>query len=166
LVNHGLQNSLFDMIMPAVSKYRNWIPVGLLFFGFLIYRDGLKGFLLFLLAAACVGLSDFISSHILKNFFAVPRPCITLPDVHLLAGCSHSGSFPSSHAANSFTIASILGFYDKKLWYFAIPCALLVLISRLYLGVHYPSDVTFGAIIGVGIGFAAVRLSRLRREPA
>jgi undecaprenyl-diphosphatase len=152
--------------MPAVSKYRNWIPVGLLLFGYLIYRDGHKGFMLFLLAAAGVGLSDFISSHVLKVYFAVPRPCLTLPDVHLLAGCSHSGSFPSSHAANSLTIASILGFYDKKFWFIGIPCALLVMTSRLYLGVHYPSDVAFGALIGLAIGFGAVKISRIRREPA
>jgi undecaprenyl-diphosphatase len=163
LVNHGMQNDFFDVLMPAVSKYRNWIPVGVLLFGYLIYRDGHRGLLLFFLAAVCVTLSDFISAHLLKVYFARPRPCITLPDVHLLAGCTHSGSFPSSHAANSFAIASVLGFYDKNFWYVGIPAAVLVMVSRLYLGVHYPSDVAFGAVIGVPIGYAAVRLSRLRK---
>lgn len=166
LVNRGAQNRAFDALMPGVSHYGNWIPVLLAVFGYLVYRDGHKGLLLFLLAAVCVTMSDFVSSKILKDFFAVPRPCITLPDVHLLAGCTHSGSFPSSHAANSFAIASTLGFYEKRLWLIGLPCALLVMFSRLYLGVHYPSDVAFGAVIGLGIGWAASRVSRLRHEPS
>ena len=166
LVNHGAQNGAFDLLMPEVSKYRNWIPVLLAVFGYIIYRDGHKGLLLFLIVAVGVTLSDFVSSKILKDFFAVPRPCISLPDVHLLAGCTHSGSFPSSHAANSFTIAATLGFYEKRLWLVGVPCALLVMFSRLYVGVHYPSDVAFGAVIGLGMGYAAIRLSRVRHEPS
>lgn len=158
-----MQNGLFDVLMPAVSKYKNWIPIGVLIFGYLIYKDGAKGLWLFLLAVVALTVSDFISSTILKNYFAVPRPCLVLPDVHLLAGCTHSGSFPSSHAANSWALAAILGFYERKLWLFGIPAAIIVMTSRLYLGVHYPSDVLFGAVIGFSVGWLSIRLSGLRR---
>ncbi len=158
-VNHGLQNPFFNVFMPFVSRYPNWMPLLLGIFGYFIYRDKKRGILFFLLVVATIVASDFVCSGILKKAFAVPRPCITLPDVHLLAGCTKSGSFPSSHAANSGVIAVMLGLYDRRFWWFGIPAALLVSISRLYLGVHYPSDVAGGALVGGAIAYGAMRLS-------
>lgn len=166
-VNHGLQNPILDVLMPFVSRYPNWAPLILGIFGYLIYRDKRRGILFFLLVAVTVTASDFVSSSILKKAFAVPRPCITLPDVHLLTGCSNSGSFPSSHAANSTVIAVMLGLYDRRFWWFGIPAAILVCLSRLYLGVHYPSDVFGGALVGAAIAYGAMRLSGFaQKKPA
>lgn len=158
-VNHGLQNPFFNVFMPFVSRYPNWMPLLLGIFGYFMYRDKKRGVLFFLLVILVVTASDFVSSSILKKAFAVPRPCITLPDVHILTGCSNSGSFPSSHAANSAAIATMLGLYDRRFWWVGIPAAFLVCISRLYLGVHYPSDVAGGALVGAAIAYGAMRLS-------
>lgn len=166
-VNHGLQNPVFDVLMPFVSRYPNWMPLLLGIFGYFIYRDKKRGILFFLLVAVALTASDFVCSTILKKAFAVPRPCITLPDVHLLAGCSHSGSFPSSHAANSAAIATMLGLYDRRFWWFGLPAAILVCVSRPYLGVHYPSDIAAGALIGAAIAYGAMRLSGFaQKKPA
>lgn len=162
-INHGTQNPLFDSLMPAISQYATWSPLIAAIFLYLIYRDKAKGAWLFVAAAGAVGGADFISSHLLKPLFDVARPCMALPDVHLLTGCSNSGSFPSSHAANSFAVASVLGFYDRRLWAFALPIALMVCFSRPYLGVHYPSDVAAGGLLGLGVGYGIVRASGLAR---
>lgn len=158
-VNHGLQNPFFNVFMPFVSRYPNWAPLILGIFGYFIYRDKKRGVLFFLLVAVTVTASDFVCSSILKKVFAMPRPCIALPDVHLLTGCSNSGSFPSSHAANSAAIGTMLGLYDRRFWWFGITAALLVCISRVYMGVHYPSDVAGGALVGAATAYGAMRLS-------
>ncbi len=160
-VNHGMQNAFFDFFMPFISRYKNWLPLLLGLYGYLVYRDRKKGALFFAATLLAVTVSDFISSSILKNLFALPRPCITLPDVHLLTGCSNSGSLPSSHAANSAAIATMLGLYDRRYFWWSVPGALLVSLSRLYLGVHYPSDVLAGALVGIATGWLAMRLAGL-----
>jgi len=165
-VNHGMQNALFDWLMPNVSRYANWLPVGIAIFGYFIWQDRRKGLSLLALAVVAVSASDFISSHILKGFFVIPRPCIALPDVHLLMGCSHSGSFPSSHAVNSSAIAAVIGFYDRRFAYISVTSAALVALSRVYVGVHYPFDVAFGALMGFAIGWMALRLSGLKTVAA
>lgn len=166
-VNHGMQNPFFNVFMPFISRYPNWAPLLLGIFGYLIYRDKKRGLLFFLLVIVTLTASDFVCSSILKKAFAVPRPCITLPDVHLLAGCSHSGSFPSSHAANSAVIGAMLGLYDRRFWWFGVPAVILVCLSRPYLGVHYPSDIAGGALVGAAIAYGAMRLSGLaQKKPA
>lgn len=169
-VNHGMQNPFFNVFMPFITRYPNWMPLLLGIFGYLIYRDKKRGALFFLLTLVVLAASDFVCSTILKKAFAVPRPCITLPDVHMLPGwpgCSNSGSFPSSHAANSAAIAAMLGLYDRRFWWLTIPAAFLVSLSRPYLGVHYPSDVVFGALVGAAIAYGAMRISGFaQKKPA
>ena len=160
-VNHGLENSLFDWLMPIATSYETWILPGIALSVYLVYKNPRHGLYIIGAALLAVTLSDLINHRVLKEFFARPRPCNILPDVHLLAGCSGSLSFPSSHAVNSFALAAIFGFYEKKLWIITAPGAALVAFSRVYLGVHYPADVIVGAIVGIGFGYLAYRAYRL-----
>ena len=160
-VNHGLENGLFDWLMPIITGYETWVLPLIAISVYLVYKNPRHGMFIIGAAVLAVTLSDLINHRVLKEIFARPRPCNLLPDVHLLAGCSGSLSFPSSHAVNSFTLAAIFGFYEKKLWIFTAPAAALVAFSRVYLGVHYPADVVVGAIVGVGFGYLAYRAYRL-----
>ncbi|MBP5491337.1 MAG: phosphatase PAP2 family protein [Clostridiales bacterium] len=93
-----------------------------------------------------------ITNVILKNLVRRPRPCWLHPEVQLLIANPKDYSFPSGHtmAATVFTI--ILVHNHPKLAYGLIPAALLIIYSRLYLYVHFPSDVLAALILGVGVG--------------
>ena len=95
------------------------------------------------------------------------RPCVALEDVRLVMGMKSSLSFPSAHAANIFGAATALTMFYRR-WagaFFAV--AVCVGYSRVYVGVHYPSDVLGGAVLGTGTALAmgAAGLVFLRRHP-
>ena len=86
---------------------------------------------------------------VLKNLVARTRPYDVNTGVHLLVAKLHDYSFPSGHTAASF--ASVTALYlagEKKIWKFALVLACLIAISRLYLYVHYPTDILGGVIFG------------------
>lgn len=160
-INHGLENGFFDWIMPIATNYETWILPGIALLVYLVYKNPRQGLLIIGAAVLAVAISDLINHRLLKEFFERVRPCNGLPDVHLISGCSGSLSFPSSHAVNSFTIAAVFGFYEKRLWLITAPGAALIAFSRVYVGVHYPADVVVGAMLGVGFGYLAFRTYRL-----
>lgn len=114
------------------------------------------------MAIITVSATDLISSRIIKPFFARPRPCLD-PDfavnVRLLVNyCGTNGSFISSHAANHFGLAMFLfitfrHFAPKTVSVFFIWAAVICL-AQVYVGVHYPTDILGGAILGILAGSA------------
>ena len=96
---------------------------------------------------------------VLKNLVARTRPYDVNTGVHLLVAKLHDYSFPSGHTAASF--ASVTALYlagEKKLWKFALVLACLIAISRLYLYVHYPTDVLGGVLVGILAGYGGYRV--------
>ena len=113
-----------------------------------------------LLALVAFPLADGLC-NLAKHLLPMPRPFQALPDVLLRVGPSTSMGTASSHAANMAAVATVmvlnLGPKWGSLWILA---ALLVGLSRIYVGAHYPFQVLFGWTIGIGVGFAVDRFAR------
>lgn len=93
----------------------------------------------------------------IKPLFNRPRPYATYPDLKTPNGKMEDDplSFPSGHAAVSFAAATALADHDPRLAWPAYGIAALVCYSRMYNGLHYPSDLLAGALLGVGAGKVA-----------
>jgi undecaprenyl-diphosphatase len=88
-----------------------------------------------------------------KPFFARPRPFVTTVTSRVVGHYRPpTYSFPSGHAALSCAAATALAFGVPRMKFLWITLAVLVASSRVYIGVHYPLDVTCGALLGVGVG--------------
>jgi undecaprenyl-diphosphatase len=177
--NRSFVNPFFDWLMPVLSG-SNGYKTGFVTFAILtgvalLIFGKSRARLCVVMVALIVGTNDGLICNTLKHAVARPRPFVVLPQarlfgnvgkgyipprldkngVNLNASLGSHNSMPSSHAANWFagTMALFL-FYRKSLW-FMLPMALAVSFSRLYNGVHYPSDVLAGALIGAGYAAAA-----------
>lgn len=106
-------------------------------------------------AVALLG-SLLINNHLIKNLVQRPRPFVTFTDIQILIPTPSEFSFPSGHTSSSFAAASVFyRFLPKKAGIPAIVLAGLIGFSRLYVGVHYPTDVIAGVIMGILLGFMA-----------
>jgi len=161
MINRSLQNPLFDLVMPILSTKRYFLlPVASIIL-MLIVWGGRRTWVLLAVAVAAVALSD-LGTNVIKAVFHRTRPCHVILDVHLLVGCTRSFSLPSNHASNMFGLAAV-GWLGLRRWRWALLLlAAGVAYSRVYLGVHYPSDVLagalWGAMIGSGCAVVAARL--------
>jgi undecaprenyl-diphosphatase len=147
--NNTLANSVFDSLMPIITN--DWVlrVVFLIIVVLLLIFGKKQGRIAALLCIISVAFSDQITSHLIKPIIGRVRPCHIIPDVHLLVACSQGLSFPSSHAANSFAIATLISLsYRRQVW-LLLSVAVIVSYSRIAVGVHYPFDVLAGALVGV-----------------
>jgi undecaprenyl-diphosphatase len=146
LINHGLQNSFFDLIMPFITS-RSYIFFILIIIPFFL-KERKRGFIAVALSLIALGIGD-ASANLLKHLFEIPRPCRALEGVRLLGGCGGSFSMPSNHAVNAFASAAAFSYFFRKALLPMFIVAMLVALSRIYIGVHYPSDVIAGSLWGM-----------------
>lgn len=158
-IHVGWTSGVMDVVMPFVSRLENFIPLFALVVLGLAVRAGRRGRFTLLLLPFLITATDQISASVIKPWVGRPRPCreeAGLSWVQPRARCSGKGSFPSSHAANMAGVAVLLAVRHRRWGWAFVPGALLVGLSRVYLGVHYPSDVVAGWALGAGLGYGAL----------
>jgi undecaprenyl-diphosphatase len=159
-INHTISNPIFDKFFPFITNPQNWLITGIIFWFILFIKGGRIGKIAAITIIFLIVISDQISSQFLKHLFGRIRPNNALTDVHLLVRNTKSFSFPSSHAVNNFAVATFLSrIYPNLKWIF-FTIASLVAFSRPYVGVHYPSDIIAGALIGAGLGYIFAIIAR------
>ncbi len=159
-LNTQWHNSFFDAVIPFFRNQWTWVPLYFFLALFIPSRFGRKGLIWCTVFIISFILSDQMSAHLMKPYFHRLRPCnnpYLSSVIHLIVPCGGGYSFPSSHASNHFAVgvfsAITLSRYGKWIWPVAICWAALVSFSQVYVGVHYPIDVTCGALVGTSIGF-------------
>lgn len=172
LAVNGFHHPIADEIMWWISSKILWIPLYLWLFYLIFRKIQLKNAIIVtLMILATVALADFISAAVIKESVQRYRPSHhaelmqQLHFYHLGEGHLYQGGqygFVSSHAANFFTLAAIFALFFKRAYprmaiaLFII--AFVIAYSRLYLGVHYPSDLLGGALLGVLVALGLYHL--------
>ncbi|MBC8043130.1 MAG: phosphatase PAP2 family protein [Rhizobacter sp.] len=157
LINEAWANPFFDVLMPFATHLKRSWPITAAAILFVLVRRRWDGLSIVLLSVLAVAVADQTASGLFKPLVQRTRPCFELENVRLLIDQVRSYSFASSHAANSFAVATMTWIYfgkspdklDKAFAWFMIVYASINSYSRVYIGVHYPSDVLGGAAMGV-----------------
>lgn len=160
LNNVAGQSPLLDGVIVFFASYLAYLLVGiflvLVFFSH--YSKRQKWGLLIVAGAASI-ISRFGVTELIRLFYHRPRPFLALPDVHNLF-IDTAWSFPSGHATFFFALSTAVYLYNKKwgLWFFL--ATILITVSRVIAGVHYPSDILGGALIGIVVAYTTFHLVR------
>lgn len=148
----SIRTPIGDVLMPLISKLGDAGAIWILLAVILIIIPKTRKSGAILAAALLVDL--ILCNGLLKNLVRRVRPCDVNTSVQLLIARPHDFSFPSGHTAASFAAVAALFFAgEKKMWGPALVLAVLIAFSRMYLYVHYPTDILGGMIVGIASGY-------------
>ena len=163
------QSRIFDAIIVFLAGYFQYFLV--LIFVLLLYFSGyarLEKLRIFWVTTISIIVARLGITELIRFFYHRPRPFLAFPVLKLLSnGWFYSDtewSFPSGHSAFFFTMAAAIYLYNKKwgVWFFI--AAILMNIARIIAGVHYPSDILGGAIIGITVSCIVFYFAEKRKK--
>ncbi len=165
-MNGRWHNSFFDVFFPFIREPTVWVPLYFFLVVFITLNFKTRGWIWVLFFLLNVALSDFVSSHLIKENFIRLRPCHDPALIghirFLVAYCPESSSFTSSHAVNHFAAAMfIFTTFRKKIspaWAFLFLWAAAISYAQVYVGVHFPFDVFCGTIVGLILGYIPAKV--------
>lgn len=162
LINQSWTHPAFDVFFPVWTDFHKTTAFALFLLPALLawayWRLRGLGLLFIAMALTAVGISDGLFGKLMKPAFARPRPPVAGIETILRAPHYGGYSFPSNHAANMFCLAFFTGVFFPRLRIPLILMAGITAYSRVYCGVHYPSDVLGGALMGSLLGWGLARL--------
>ncbi|MCX7021756.1 MAG: phosphatase PAP2 family protein [bacterium] len=163
-------NPFLDGLFTVLSNRWFGIGLGLVVCAWFVHTKKWGALRVIAALILAVGLSDLIGYRVLKPLFGRMRPCYALPagSFTWVDHAADVGSMPSLHAANLFALALVATLGDKRLAWGAYPLALLVAVSRVYLGVHWPTDVlagmAWGSLVALGCWFLTGWVEKLLKK--
>lgn len=152
-INHSLSCGALNKFFTIITNVNNWYIAYIILLGISFVKGGRKGKIAAIGVLLLILLTDQLSARIIKEIFHRIRPCNALTNVITPLGCNGTFSFPSNHAVNNFAAAVFFYKLFPKLKWAVFISASLVALSRVYIGVHYPSDILGGAVIGSAFGY-------------
>jgi len=163
LNNLAGQSPFFDWVIVFFASHLTYLLI-VLFFVFIFFshypkREKLQ---ILLITAISTVVARFGITEFIRIFYHRPRPFIDLSVSQLLT--SNEWSFPSGHATFFFTLSTAVYLYNKRLgiWFFV--ATILMTTSRVIAGIHYPSDIIGGALIGIFIAYATFHIAKKINE--
>lgn len=163
-ITQTTSNSFFDSLFPIYTDIHKiqlfFAPICLLILLIYIKTYRKAGVIYFAILLLTIGISDFTGKCV-KDYFRRPRP-FTVPELNITqkSPAGAKNSFYSNHASNTFAFAAYTSQFFPAARVVVFPIATLTAYSRMYTGVHYPSDVLAGGIMGSLIGWFLSRLAR------
>ena len=158
----NIRFGILDAAMPIVSVLGDYGAIWVLAASALICIKRYRTVGITVLAALL--LCGLIGNLGLKQLVARPRPYVLNPEIVLLIPQPADYSFPSGHTMSSFASSTVIFFHNRLAGCFTFLFGILMAFSRLYLCVHYATDVLGGIVIGTGIGITAVFVIRIARK--
>lgn len=165
---NNLHNPILDAIMVAITTLGDagiiWIGIAVI----LLFMKKTRKCGLLMLVSLVLGL--ILGNGILKNLIARERPCWIDTNIKLLIPNPHDFSFPSGHTLASFEAAVMIYLHNKKWGKISFVLATLIAFSRMYLFVHFPTDILCGAILGTLIsifvykGYEKIKNKKVEKE--
>jgi undecaprenyl-diphosphatase len=161
LYNLTHHSALFDAIVTFIAGYGDVTMIGVTAISLVIFfiydRDWKRRrWVAWGREVVIIGIATTIPwfiTFILKILFHAPRPFVTFTQVHPLIAETPFTSFPSGHATVFFALAMVVYLYHKRLGYIFFFCAILIALSRIIVGVHYPVDIIAGTFIGLAVAY-------------
>lgn len=163
-IQEHLRSPFLDAVMPFVTHLGDLGIIWLVTAALLIVQPKRRAYGVAVVLA--LAFAVVVGSFILKPLIGRMRPYDVVGDFMLLIPPPAGDSFPSNHSMASFAAATVVcllprgGLFERFAKIGAVVLATLIAFSRLYLYVHFPSDILIGAILGVALGFAAVALAK------
>lgn len=159
-----LRCGFLDWLMPFVSGLSNHGEIWILLAAVLLLMRRQRAY--GLSAASALALDLIACNILLKPLIGRVRPFAFRPDFPLLVPPPGDASFPSGHTAAAFAVVFALRFSGSPLWRPALALAAVTAFSRLYLYVHWPTDVLGGVLLGAAVGWAGAKLTKaLLKKP-
>lgn len=156
-IKDHIKNGFLDTVMPIITMCGNlgifWVAVALIISAKAKYRRCSITMLIGLIAGVLIG------NLFIKNAVRRDRPCWIIELQNMLIDNPQDFSFPSGHTLSSFCAAAILFYYDKRLGIPSFGIATLIAFSRMYLYVHFPTDIVGGALLGIVIACLTIKIT-------
>ncbi|MGD9677256.1 MAG: phosphatase PAP2 family protein [Vulcanibacillus sp.] len=144
--NHKINNRILDTIMTRLTHFGGaTFTISSLLICILLFNNIIRIWSLEALLSLSI---SHILAQIIKKNYGRPRPYLSITDARTISKPLIDYSFPSGHTTSGFAIATTFALHSNVLALIFLPIAILIGLSRIYLGLHYPTDCIFGALLG------------------